>query len=81
MTVSTTCSCGCTHLVNSDVKDLLNSTRKCFVCGEHVTFKTKAAEVAESPTQTSAVAAAPKRRGRPKKEDQPVKRRGRPRKQ
>ena len=81
MTVSTTCKCGCTHLVNSDVKDLLTSTRKCFVCGEHVTFKTKSPEAAESPTETSAVAAEPKRRGRPKTKDQPVKRRGRPRKQ
>lgn len=78
MTVSTTCSCGCTHMVNSDMKDLLISTRKCFVCGEHVTFKTK---VAESPTETSAASAEPKRRGRPKTKDQPVKRRGRPRKQ
>lgn len=81
MTTSITCTCGCIHSVNSDMKDLLTSTRKCFMCGEHVTFKTKVVEAAESSTETSAVATESKRRGRPKTKDQPIKRRGRPRKQ
>lgn len=83
MTTQSTCSCGCVHSVNSDIKDLLTGSRKCFICGSAVTFHAKVKDP-EVPAD-SAVAATdmPKRRGRPKGAAQPVekKRRGRPRKQ
>ena len=41
MTNTVKCSCGCEHNINSDVKDLLTSTKKCFVCGASVSFKMK----------------------------------------
>lgn len=89
MTATIKCSCGCDHLVNSDMKDLLNSTRKCFMCGSMVSFKSNQTDD-EQPTTAAVASDAPVKRGRgrpPKAKPvvdtftAPVKRgRGRPRK-
>ena len=83
MTTQSTCSCGCVHSVNSDIKDLLNGSRKCFICGSTVMFHTKVKEPEVPADLAAPTADMPKRRGRPKGAAQPVekKRRGRPRKQ
>ena len=76
MTVTARCKCGCDHIVNSDMKDLLNSTRKCFMCGEQVSFRVK--EVVEAAVETSEGAEPEKKKGQPAVGEK--KRRGRPRK-
>ena len=85
MTTQTTCSCGCVHSVNSDIKDLLTGSRKCFICGSAVTFHAKVKEPEVPADSAAPTADMPKRRGRHKgsgaAQHVEKKRRGRPRKQ
>ena len=56
------CKCGCELLAEHGVKDYIETSRKCFKCGEDVKFKSA---VVEAPAE--AVKEAPVKQGKVKK--------------